>query len=542
MMLFHFRRIAFVGLCLILVGSRLADARQPPPSPPELRSGRVSFTFLQSPAGPPHAEMDIQLLAPYPRARPIRARTDADGRVVLESAEGQYLLLADENGIGLVRFRRNSPWSECDIILPINYPFPPVGRPDLVGEDEGGRLVLTATQKPVETPAADPAPPPDLPDTMRLNDFLERGLIREGLERFADPTGNEEIFSLAILQALDGFQSFLKGLDRFNYHPELGDMLRGIPFLRFIKSGFWKSPVETATPEKIAALFTNLRSAIRRANATVAAVNEDEFNAEVNLSQIRLNTGNRGAAFAQPLAMLFDLPLTDSDGNDIVVRFDSADAKWLQGYTHVIGGMLDLILAYEWRPLWDYTAHLVFTRYEPQPLMAGVADPGAGNEMRRLADWIAVLHAMRLEVADPDGIRRVRDEFKAMVACSRISWQRIMAETDDDMEWIPSPTQAGPGGARISREEVDGWLRVLDEMDDILDGRLLLPHWRMLPGMGINVERMVSYPPRLDPFMLLQGNALAPYVESGNVSDRARWLTLTAPFGARFGLFALWVN
>ena len=65
---------------------------------------------------------------------------------------------------------------------------------------------------------------------------------------------------------------------------------------------------------------------------------------------------------------------------------------------------------------------------------------------------------------------------------SRESWRRIAAETDDGFEWIPGPHQSFASGenrpAAVTEDAVKGWLQFLDTFEAVLDGKLLLPHWR----------------------------------------------------------------
>ena len=63
-----------------------------------------------------------------------------------------------------------------------------------------------------------------------------------------------------------------------------------------------------------------------------------------------------------------------------------------------------------------------------------------------------------------------------MVRLSRLSWKEILAETDDDREWVPAPKQTSRAIAAlpVTQEIVDGWLAVLDDIDAVLDGRKLI--------------------------------------------------------------------
>jgi len=376
-----------------------------------------------------------------------------------------------------------------------------------------------------------------------LDGFLREGRIKEGLTVFAEPSDNAGRFSLAVLQALDGLQRFSAGMHNLGIRPDF--VQSGIPFFRVVPPGRLQNPKEPATPDKVASLFEDLRTSLRRANATLTGMDAGEFGVEVNLSLARLDFDgdgqcSPGETLLDALGRSFGLPAEAPDGRDVDVRFDGADAMWLKGYTHLLPGALDLLMAYDWRPVWDQCANVVFLNPNPAPPLARFS--AEGQQFGQWADLIAGVHDLRLRVVDKDGVRHARDEFKAMVSCSRMCWQRVMAETDDDKEWLPSPHQTGPGGTTITKAQVDAWQHVLDELDAVASGSKLLPHWRLKQGMGINVEEFVASPPPLDLVLMIQGSAFVPYIEEGAVSDRQTWSQLTRAFGPGFFRFAIWNN
>jgi hypothetical protein len=103
-------------------------------------------------------------------------------------------------------------------------------------------------------------------------------------------------------------------------------------------------------------------------------------------------------------------------------------------------------------------------------------------------------------------MRAAREHFQRMTALSRESWQLIMAETDDNQEWIPNPRQQSViPGARVTEPMVAAWQRMLDELDAILEGRKLAPFWRGTARRGINVARFFEEPRTFDLVLLIQG-------------------------------------
>ena len=117
-------------------------------------------------------------------------------------------------------------------------------------------------------------------------------------------------------------------------------------------------------------------------------------------------------------------------------------------------------------------------------------------------------------------------------------------ETDDDREWIPGPNQTGVIPHLPVTDDIrTGWLAFLDEMEAILAGKTLVPHWRVKDGRGINVRRVFTQPPeRFDVVLWVTGADVLAYLEKGTVSKPATWERINRLFGGQFGLFAEWFD
>lgn len=383
--------------------------------------------------------------------------------------------------------------------------------------------------------------------TQPLDEFLRKGQIKEGLAAYSKPGDNANRFSLATLQALDGLQQFVVGFNKLGINPDIAQS--GLPFLRAIVPDRQQGTKDVATTEKVAGLFINLKKSLQLANKTLAGIDEKEFSVKLNVSQARIDwNGDGKVAENEMLLAAMGRPMGLNRGGQeeagIVICFDSADAVWLKGYTHLLTGMLDVFTAYDWTPVWNQCAHILFSNPDPVPPIArhSAAVDRRNNQRIQIIDLIASLHEMRLEIAHKDALKKARDEFMNMIACSRICWKRALAETDDNHEWLPSPAQTGPGGTKISQDEIEAWHLVLNELEAVLTGKKLLPHWRIKPTEGINVDKLVAAPPRLDIVLLVQGSALIPYLQEGPVSDRRTWMGLMQPFGSGFVRFAIWSN
>ena len=126
---------------------------------------------------------------------------------------------------------------------------------------------------------------------------------------------------------------------------------------------------------------------------------------------------------------------------------------------------------------------------------------------------------------------------------SRQSWKAILAETDDDHEWIPNPKQTGVfRGAKVSEEMVRRWFAFLDEADAILAGKKLVPFWRDAGGRGVNFQRVFTEPTTFDLILWIQGTGATPNLEKGTITDPEFWKTTDRVFRGEFLGFAIWFN
>jgi hypothetical protein len=376
-----------------------------------------------------------------------------------------------------------------------------------------------------------------------LDEFLKRGQLDAALAAYAQPRTDAERFSLAATQVLASARDFSAGFNRLSLHPNLRSS--GLPFLRAVVQDVSAGKANIATPQAVAALFRELKAGLQRANTTLSQIaGKEDFGVQITLSEARADFSGDGTIDpeTETLQAAFGriLGIGAPSAEPMIIRFDRADAAWLKGYTHFLIGIIDLLSSYDWAPVWNQCAHIIFLNPEPVPGIAKVVDLHASWDM--WPDLIAAVHDMRLELVDRDGPKRFRDSFLMMIAESRICWQRALEEKDDVNEWLPNPNQKGPRGLTVTRDQIDGWFKVLDELEAVARGKKLLPHWRIKSPSGINVDRLVAAPPKLDLVLWIQGSAFLPYLEEGPISDAETWRKLTGPFGPGFFQFAIWSN
>jgi hypothetical protein len=229
------------------------------------------------------------------------------------------------------------------------------------------------------------------------------------------------------------------------------------------------------------------------------------------------------------------------------VKFDSGDAAWLRGYTHVLSALCEFLLAHDFHASFDALAPHFWARPKT-PFAAELAAPAPPNvftdyEPRpaTLSDLLAAIHVLNWPVVAPERMRAVRTHLLAMIADSRLSWKLINAETGDDREWIPNPRQKHAAlGQLVSPEQMTAWFSALDESEAILEGRRLAPHWRF--ARGVDVKAFFENPRSFDLVLLGTGQGALPYLADGPVTSLERWVEITRAFEGNFFQFAFWFN
>jgi hypothetical protein len=228
-----------------------------------------------------------------------------------------------------------------------------------------------------------------------------------------------------------------------------------------------------------------------------------------------------------------------------VIAFDRGDVDWLRGYCHVLSALTETLLAHDFEDLFNRTGYLWFDGIKtPETFLNAKSPDRQENFLDEILDLGAMIHLIRLPVAEPERLKAALVHMEAMITLSRSSWKFILAETDDDSEWVPNPNQRSVvPNVRVTAQMVEGWGRFLDEFELILQGKRLAPFWRgKEPRRGINVRRVFTEPRTLDLVLWVQGTAASPYLELGEVSSTETWDRFNRIFGGEFIGFALWFN
>lgn len=311
------------------------------------------------------------------------------------------------------------------------------------------------------------------------------------------------------------------------------------------------SPKPTSA-EDVDRILADLSAGLTEAAKTLEGVTDPSVKVPVKVGLIRIDlngaaTGGEMSAW-ELMAEIGGIGRGDQEFRQAVeqfaIGFDLGDAHWLRGYCNLIGATADIMAAFDKRELLDRAGHLIFANPKSSyPFLRGGQRVFEVSPDVDIVDAIAFIHLLNFPVRDPDLLKSARQKLLTTIACSEQSWRAILAETDDDAEWIPNPNQQTVvPGIRVEREVIDAWLAFVADGRDVLEGRRLVPFWRGTGGRGVNLKRVFNEPQPFDLVLWVQGTAAAPYLEQGPLANANTLRQLERLLGGQLFLFAVWVN
>lgn len=228
---------------------------------------------------------------------------------------------------------------------------------------------------------------------------------------------------------------------------------------------------------------------------------------------------------------------------DTEIAFDRADAYWLSGYSSLVHSQVEFLLAHDFSDFFNAVFHRFFpdAGLPMQEFSSGgqlMLDPESDNA---IADAIAAIHTINWPVIDKERLRMIQFSLGVVTDTSRANWEAILAETDDDHELLPGPHQRALDGSKpVTQEMVDAWLATLDSVDKVLDGKLLLPHWRF--KQGFDLKAYFDTAERTDFVMILSGYGALPFLKDGPVATAEDFAAANRVFGDNLLGYAFWFN
>lgn len=378
----------------------------------------------------------------------------------------------------------------------------------------------------------------------------ERSVAIEELKA-AGASDSTAVYALGSIEFFLALEKLAQGLHRHGFESPQSFMM---PLMRL--------PVppnpnpEPLTYEKFRAILSEFHLGMAAASATLAKVPPDAaIGIDVDLAKLGIDMDSDGKIIAVETAVAIVAGFSTAGFSDqppptpsLVFRFDRADGYWLQGYANFLMAQADFWLAHDFRNAFDGSFHMLFPAAN-LPLQDLLVPKFPGMDLVssewRIADLISLIHYINWQVVEPDRRRSARTELLEMIRLSRENWKAIRAETDNDREWLPGPQQKGVNpltGLEVVETDVKAWHEALNMAEGLLEGRTLLPHFR-ITGKGMDMKRFFDEPQAFDLVPIITGPGAVPYLAEGNILTADEFWRIQGQFGrGGFMSFALWFN
>ena len=178
------------------------------------------------------------------------------------------------------------------------------------------------------------------------------------------------------------------------------------------------------------------------------------------------------------------MPVTSQQAKELVIGFDRGDVSWLRGYCHFLAALGELYLAVDGQKAFECSCPPAVRESGDAAYLPAGNSPRLRREPARKRthvlgrDLLVPPDDCGCRSRSPPGPRRRWHTWRQASFRRKGMWKFILAETDDDHEWIPNPKQTGVVGVKVTQEMVDAWLETLDEAEQVLQGKKLIPFWR----------------------------------------------------------------
>ncbi|QDU92664.1 tetratricopeptide repeat protein [Lignipirellula cremea] len=383
--------------------------------------------------------------------------------------------------------------------------------------------------------------------------FLLEGRLTEGEKALREhlqthPADDEARFGLGTVQFLLAFEHLGGSLYEHGLRTE-----RAFPGLSRQLAGLLPqnpSPKELTYQEMRQVIQTFLGD-LEKAESTLAAIQDKDVKLPLHVGLIKVDLFGLG----KPINAAFVLGRMDGAPAEavesFVIGFDRGDVHWLRGYCHFLCACSEVMLSVDSHEMFDCTAHLFFEKTATPHKFLLEEDRNFERvgwwNARLFSDVIAFIHLMRFPMEEPQRMQAALAHLEGTVAQSREMWKHYQAEEDDDHEWIPNPRQTGVLQVKVTQEMITTWLDTVDETEQVLAGKKLIPFWRGENARrGVNLRRVFTEPRQLDPILWVQGTAVTPFLEEGEITELAGIGSLrriSNTFGGmNFFGFAFWFN
>lgn len=321
-------------------------------------------------------------------------------------------------------------------------------------------------------------------DLVSVQKILDSGAYAEGetsllLALDREPDNDEIRFGLGVLQ-------FLRAVETLGHSLyEYGAVSKNTrePFLR-LPVPENDDPVSISYDElgRVLGQFSN---DLQRAEATLAAIEDERVKLKLKLAQIKFDFTRSGENLTSltDIVGAFNARLPEKNP-ELLFHFDRGDVAWLRAYCHLLCGLVEAQRAIDLSDGFHSRMGRVFPEIESKSKDTD-------------SDWYKFLR-----VTDSPRLRRMRLHFAEVGRLNHETWKFIRSETDDDFEWLPHPRQTDQLNLPMSDAQIDAWLNVMTQLEELMTGERLMPSYLLKfvaqdspAGKGLNFQKLLDDPP-----------------------------------------------
>lgn len=364
------------------------------------------------------------------------------------------------------------------------------------------------------------------------------GPVEARIAALPGPT-NEDLFALAGLRFLGGIEAALQLRWLTGVRADWSEL----PILRL---PIPENPdARPFAPEDFTALIVGLDKQMDSSREALAQLGDKPFALEIRLADlwfdINLNdVRDEGEDFASVAGQMGGGRIIGMRVADPVIRFDTADAAWLSAYTHFLSAFASTALAFDPEPAIQRVLDSTSAIYA---LWGDTPPPNAMDMMfGRQVDRVAMVLLALSTAPDKTLALEAHTHLLTMIQENRRFWSLVALEPDNDREWVPNDAQVSGLGIIMPPGTGERWQAVLADAEALLNGTLLIPHWRFGAEAGINLKKLFENPPAIDLVTFIQGEGLLPYAEKGPRASPMAWNEFSRLVQGDAMMFAVFLN
>lgn len=379
--------------------------------------------------------------------------------------------------------------------------------------------------------------------------FADQGIAGtiDALSGLTDPTPSDQ-FALGAARFLGAMEFSLQE----RYRTGLGDQAFSLTGTAILALNPNPEPFQ---PSDLNTYLDTMIENLSAASATLEEIKDsDDVVVEIDTSRLWLDINANGVQepgeelisvmlpmFVNSWQMEETLAMMDEAGGPPSVTFDTADAAWLAAYAHVIAGSAEFLYAFDPAT----TVELIMEREATIDTLRGAPEASFlfdGEGDAAFLNFFSIFTEVIETQPDPQRTRAALGHLQAMIANNKVFWARVEAETDNTAEWIPNDRQTSALPLNFPEGVGDSWQKVLADVEAVLNGELLVPHWRLGTTAGIDLNAWMNDPAPLDIMGVIHGFALEPYMRRGRVISETSFDDFNRMTDRNFGLFAFTLN